>query len=142
MKTSTAFNHYTRFRSALDAIYSTAKCAASPHAKILDQITERIYKDPAWHKCPAWVRTAIGERSHLHLQYLHRDAVLWAFPDAGDGMQIRVYEQLTPEGREAVHRQEIQGGHYYLRPVYSGGATCQVDGTKVTREYLLTDRAL
>lgn len=126
----------------MDSIYSTARVSASPHAEILDQISTRIYGDPAWKKCPEWVRVAIGERSHLHLQILQREAVLWAFRDKGAGMEIRVYEQLTPEGREAVHNQEIKGEHYYLRPVYSGGKTCQVDGVKVTREYVLTDRAL
>lgn len=138
MKTKTAYNHLVRLKNRMDSIHSSARSYCSPHADILARMTAEVWEDPALAKCPAWVRTVLGEHSSMLLHEIHRHYVLWAFmcPDG----KPRVWEQLDEQTRASYCSADKSGAHYWLRSKVTGGRWFDVQEQTATAVYEITDK--
>lgn len=59
MKITTAMNHRDRFKSQVNGAYYWCRHSGWLHEKLLTQLREKVYEDPAWNKVPGWVRRDI-----------------------------------------------------------------------------------
>lgn len=62
MQITTALNHEKRLLTDASAIFSSARWGGDSHAELLKRIHTRIYQDPAYQKCPRWVRANVNRR--------------------------------------------------------------------------------
>lgn len=112
MKLSTATNHKNRLANRMRSIYASAVYDRPSHRELIARVSEGVWADPGFKRCPSWVYTALMEvRNTLAEQiYAH---LLWAFIGS-DGVP-RQLDDLPEPDRQAVFAGTIQGGHYWLK---------------------------
>lgn len=113
MKTSTAYNHYTRLKSRLESIYSGAECYHSTHEHILNEIDRLVWQDKSIKKCPGWVRQGLSDYSSFRLNQIHQNYLVWLHQKE-DGT-VCSWDLLSDSERQSYNSPDKKGAHYWLR---------------------------
>lgn len=144
MKTSTAYNHFTRLKSRMESVYSAAECYHPTHAHILERLTAEVFNDPALPKCPSWVRQGLTDYSSARLERIHRGLVVWLHKGA-DG-RFKSYEALNDQERDAVNKDSDRklSAHVWLKETTGRGTIADKndyrEGATITRSFEITGK--
>lgn len=143
MKHSTAYNHLKRFESIVNSIHSAALIYCPTHAEILDQVKTKVYSDPAWPKCPSWVKQSVSDLGLAWLERIHRERLVWLF-ELPDGSACS-WDFLPESIRQEYCQPGKSGAHYWLREsTLSVGSIANPGnyktGETISRTYTVTDK--
>lgn len=111
MQRKTAYNHLRRLERQVESVFCFARISGLSHQTVLDEIQGRVWLDPAYKRCPGWVRERLSERIGIYFGLVYRAVLhgndadaLWA----GDGRPHPEYVrwQLRVDG-EHIDTDEI-----------------------------------
>lgn len=141
MKFDTAYNHKERFCRLVDDCWSVAKSSGMHHDKLFAMLRERVYGDDAWKRCPEWVRCIVTTYDHAKLKEVQQHWLVWGVWH--DGQFYSGWMNYPPEVQELI--QVSPDGspqtHYWVKPIYEGGRTVQIDGDVLTHRYKITQNS-
>ncbi len=126
MKTTTSLNHLSRLKTRATDLFSAALCYKPTHADLLNQITETIYKDPAFSKLASGYRIALKEFIHTKFETIRHDCTIWLHINK-DGKPVS-WEMLTTEDKSNLE------SHSYWLDTKSPSHK----GSKITIDTVLT----
>lgn len=71
MRVTTAYNHCQRFLKYQADVYARARQFGMTYAELMGNIQRQVYDDPAWSRCPGWVRDKVHTVGHEKLAMLY-----------------------------------------------------------------------
>lgn len=142
MKFSTAYNHVTRLKSAVDSVYSSAMHYCPTHEELIATITEKVRKDPAWGKMPGWAQQTVSDYEGAKFATIQRGWTIWLFPQpTGPAL---AWDEMPEEVRKSYCSADKKGTTYWLRrktsESYSHTFGRKGEGRTLVRELEITDK--
>lgn len=139
MRITTALNHFERFASIIRDTYSAARSYQKPHAWILERLAKEVYQDPAWKKCPAWVRDKAKQVNCECLRNVQRNQIIWLHTTPKNKTP-RPFNQIleSKEWEETPDKEKTdlaKGHHYWLIPALPHGKTLVKQGENWVATY-------
>ena len=108
MNSNTARNHHdrllTRLRDCISEHFS--------HDTILEMVTRKVINDPAWKKCPSWVRESISARWSERIDAAYRwGALVWCHE--WEGKRYYGWDKLPAKAKQAGRDQKLVSYHHW-----------------------------
>ena len=139
MKTSTAYNHYKGYLSAVKGVFRWTKLCQYTHKEHIENMGKvRADWKGRLDRCPRWVRGQADTIAGELFQDIQHNWVVWGFLFDGKVLSLN---ECSEEQRQQVFADKVKGEHYWLKeetPYH--GKMWNRDGERFTKTFLLTTK--